>query len=476
MTLGVTEEKIPVTLSPDRVRSNPVAFANKLLKVRDKKKRLVRLAFNPAQRDYLKNRTRRDLILKARQIGFSTMIQAELYRLAITRPVTTMTITDEDKNTAKMRTIANTFHENMPEDWQPKRGKDGATITTYPESASEAMSATAGNKKTGRAGTYTQFHGSEVAFWPDAKLLIAGALQGGNPSAVLESTANGAQGHFYDLCMKALDGDDTWKLHFYPWWVLPEYAIALDEGETITLVDDEEGLVGRHSLTDEQIKWRRDKQKEVGSLFAQEYPENPREAFLLSGRGYFGALDGIFSAPHDATHQEGHRYYAGLDFGQTDYTVLSIGDGTTKKQVALLRLNNMDYLDMIQPIAAACAYWNVKLIAAEENAMGSPIISVLRREGVQNLMNFNTNQVSKQNALSGLRIAFGESGWKLLKAETDDTEAQAREHRAYQTKQTASGAWTFSAPSGQHDDTVIANMLMINAWVNGSIAVPGIIG
>jgi hypothetical protein len=462
------------------VRNDPRLFAGRLLRIKDDKKRIVPFRLNPAQVDYLRHRTRRDIILKARQLGFSTLIQAELYRIATTRPATTMTITDEHKNTAKMRAIADTFHNNMPEEFRAARGRDGATITTYPEMGSEAMSATAGNVKTGRAGTYTQFHGSEVAFWPDAESVIGGALQGGNPDAVLESTPNGAQGYFYNLCMDALDGDDTWRLHFYPWWWKPEYATPLDQGEEITLSDDEGLLVEWHGLTNEQIKWRRHKQKEVGAMFAQEYPEDARSCFLLSGQGYFGPLDGVFSAPQGATPQEGHRYFAGIDWGQmNDWTVLSIVDQTTMQQVAIYRWRGLPWREMRRQIAIQIKRWRIALIAVEYNSIGSVNFEELQREianeitdtNIGNLFAFNMSANSKQGVLSGLHIALNEDGWRFL-----PDQDQMREFRAFQSKQTARNNWTYSAPSGQHDDTVIAGALAINAALRGSISVPGMVG
>src|SRR5512147_1776321 len=117
-------------------------------------------------------------------------------------------------------------------------------------------------------------HGSEVAFWPDAERIIAGAMQGGNPDVVLESTPNGAQGYFYERCMEALRGDGVWSLHFYPWWWDDNYRIPLDVGEQPALIGDENQLVEKFGLSYEQIKWRRSKTKELGRLFIQEYPED----------------------------------------------------------------------------------------------------------------------------------------------------------------------------------------------------------
>jgi len=157
---------------------------------------------------------------------------------------------------------------------------------------------------------------------------MAGAMQGGNPDIILESTPNGAQGYFYGLCMEALDGDSIWKLHFYPWWWDDFYRISLSDGEQLEYSSDEAKLVEQHHLDPEQIKWRRQKQKELKGLFIQEYPEDPISCFITSGRSYFGDLTDVFTAPPNAVHDPTHRYGAGLDFAQTeDYLSMTVFDG-----------------------------------------------------------------------------------------------------------------------------------------------------
>ena len=67
-------------------------FASTFLKVLDKQGRMIRFRHNAAQRQYLASRTRRDIILKARQLGMSTCIQGEFFRLVTTRISVTATL------------------------------------------------------------------------------------------------------------------------------------------------------------------------------------------------------------------------------------------------------------------------------------------------------------------------------------------------------------------------------------------------
>ena len=242
-----------------RVARSPYLFALNYLKIQDKDDQLTTLRLNALQIDYLKNRTPRDLILKPRQIGFSTAIQAEIFRYSVTRPTRSLTLTDESANTTKMRLMQQKFYEHLPEHFRPERSISNATLTIYPEFNSEVLSGTAGNANVGRAGSYRVQHYSEAAFYADAAGVMKSALQGGRPMwVVAESTPNGASGWFYERCMEALaNPDGVWTLHFYTWFDYPEYRMALEPGETLDYTDDEAALVEQHGLAPEQIKWRR---------------------------------------------------------------------------------------------------------------------------------------------------------------------------------------------------------------------------
>lgn len=316
-------------LTPRQAINNPADFARVFLRILDKDKKLKPFLWNKAQAHFHANRSGRDLILKARQLGFSTYTQGEMFRRTVTSTQTTITLAHDAETTQKLRRMADRFYEHCKFGTiQPQRKYANATLATYPEFDSTATIATAGNVETGRGDTYTEMHGSEVAFWKDAERIVAGAMQGGSPIVTLESTPNGAQGFFYEKCMEALSGGGVWKLHFYPWWWDENYRVTSDED--ITYTDEEKVLANKHGLDQGQIRWRRLKVQELGRLFVQEYPEDVVSCFLTSGNSYFGDLSGVFTAPPNAEYIEGHEYIAGLDFGQTDFTAMPVFDKTTK--------------------------------------------------------------------------------------------------------------------------------------------------
>lgn len=439
-------------------------FADRYLWILDKEKHTRRLVLNAAQQDYLTNRTRRDLILKSRQLGFSTLIQADFLRMAVTTAVSTMTLSHDDDSTQRLRRMADFYYDNLP-DGKPKRRYANASVSTYPGTNSEAAIAKAGSKNIGRSFTLTHLHGSEVAFWPDAEQILAGAMQAGNPAIVLESTPNGAQGYFYNECMDALDGHSRYKLHFYPWWWDAEYQLPIPDGE-FRLTEEEAELSRKHGLTAEQIQWRRVKQRDLKHLFKQEYPEDPVTCFLLSGDGYFGDISAVRKVePGSVEPDPDHVYVAGLDFAQTqDFFSLSVVDWTAGIEVELLRLQHLPWKEMRRRAIERMKYWGVTLCAPEKNSMGTTNIEDMQSEIGEaeasiTLSPFKTDNKTKADVMSNLHTAMHEGHLAVL-----NDPIRIKELRQFQASQTKTGVWQLSAPENEHDDTVISLAL---AWDAG---------
>ena len=506
MTTATYGEPLDAVATPLDVVSNPELFAAKFLKIRNKEKQLVPLKWNRAQRHFHQNRTERDLILKARQMGFSTYVQGEQFRRSVTKTSTSITLAHDSDTTQKLRRMADRFWEHCQFNGiRPRRQYANAALATYPELDSASIIGTAGGTQKGRGDTYTDFHGSEVAFWPDAEKILTGAMQGGNPDVVLESTPNGAQGHFYDLCMEALSGDSVWTLHFYTWWWDEGYAIELVDGEVIEFTYDEvtasrkaetDGFGG---LTPEQIKWRRWKKKELRDKFEQEYPEDAIGCFLTSGNSYFGDTSENFKAPFNATYDPTHTYSGGMDFAQTnDYLVFSISDRTMNCQVAQLRVNNLSWKELRRRVYKLYCQWSGESVyqkdkaildmqenelpiweyeeqlkelqlqrkaeefvtVAEKNSIGVPNIEALIEMGMP-LDMFNTTNESKAEIMSEQYEALHTNDYQLL-----NIPATKHEYNIFVATQLPSGAWRLAAAGDGHDDTVIATALDLYASTN----------
>lgn len=454
----------PTKISPKKLVNNPELFANKFLWILNKQKELVRFRWNRMQRDLHSKRTGRDLVLKFRQGGASTYIQGELFRRAVTKTTTSLTLAHDGELTSKLRLMVDRFYDNCKfGDIQPKRHYANATLATYPEFNSSCAIGTAGNLSVGRGDTYSDFHGSEVAFWPDAESILSGAMQGGNPDVILESTPNGAQGKFYELCMEALGGDSVWTLHFYPWWWDDAYQLPLAEDEVIEYDEEEKELARKNNLKPEQIKWRRNKKKELKELFIQEYPEDPISCFIVSGNSYFftgisfEVIEKIFSAPMNAEYNPDHKYYAGLDWGQSnDFTDMPVLDATTKEQVDLLHINKLAWKEQRNRVKQSYDKWHMTALGCEMNSIGSVNFELLLGMGM-NVIPFTTTNETKADICSDLYEAIHTNGWKLQNHPIEKHQMQT-----FISTQLPSGIWRLAAAGEGHDDIVIG--LAIAKW------------
>jgi hypothetical protein len=189
-------------------------------------------------------------------------------------------------------------------------------------------------------------------------------------------------------------------LHFYSWWWDADYRIPLEEGERLEYTEEENKLVTDNGLTPEQIKWRRNKVKELRDKFRQEYPEDPITCFLTSGNSYFGDLTGVYTATSNAVYNAEHEYVAGLDFGQTnDATAMIILDKTTKQMVDLLHVNKISWAEQRSRIAQIYRKWKCTQVCAEANSIGSVNIEAMQSDGL-NVWPFQTTNTSKADAMS----------------------------------------------------------------------------
>lgn len=435
-------------------------FAAQHLVIMDKQDHIIPLALKPAQLAFVRARSHRNLVLKARQLGFSTAIQASLLYDSLRQTARTITLAHKIESTQALRRMADRFYFGLDPAIRPERQYANASLTTYPALGSENVIATAGGYGVARGMSLRYQHWSEVAWWRDSEDIVAGLLQAGDPEwVVAESTPNGATGWFYQKCMEALDGSSEWKLHFFPWWWDSEYVA--DVPEDFEPDDEEQDLQARHSLSLPQLAWRRLKRREMKRLFLQEYPEDPVQCFLLSGNGYFIDVLGSWAVGQPAP-QPSQTCIAGLDWGKsTDYTVLSIFDREHKRQVALYRWNKLPWGEMRRRIVEACREWHVDTLIPEANSIGDVNIEALREEMyaadfTMHVDPFMTTNPSKHEAADEL-YEWLRQGGQLL-----DRPEQRHEMFAFTASQTATGAWKLAAPDGSHDDIVIANMLA--AW------------
>ncbi len=278
------------------LKYNTTYFAKHCLKIKTKEGKVQPFQVNSAQ-IYLHNeleRIKREtgkvraLVVKGRQMGITTYTQARFFqKTALKRGTNTFILSHEAKSTANIFNMVKKYYDYMPESIKPKIKTSNAKILEFDELDSIYQIGTAGKGDVGRSMSNKLFHGSEVAFWDNTDDLQTGVMQTVSDmegtEIILESTANGMQGFFYDQVQESLLGDYKYKTIFIPWYWMDEYREPVIKDFEVR--EEEEELVRLYGLDHEQLQWRRGKIREFRSewKFKQEYPNILMEAFQTSG-------------------------------------------------------------------------------------------------------------------------------------------------------------------------------------------------
>ncbi len=247
--------------------------------------------FNPVQVDYYEHRTPWDIILKPRQQGFTTAVSGLFFADTLLYPNTTTVLVAHDHDSAElMFRIVRLFWTKLPaaeklEVGVPKYDRKGELY--WPRINSTYYVGTAGSTRFGHGLTINNLHCSEVSRWTHPEESLVGLLEAvpADGRVVLESTANGAGNYFHQLWTEAGEGRNRFAQAFYVWWEDPTYAIPGPALRDLTA--EELSLKHEYSLTDDQIKWRRQKKGDLRDRFDEQYPEDDVTCFLASGRCCF---------------------------------------------------------------------------------------------------------------------------------------------------------------------------------------------
>ena len=377
----------------------------------------------------------RVLILKARQQGISTYTAGRVFWKTLYTPYTRSVVLAHDSATSDaLFTMSKQFIERMPENTAPELVKSNAKEIKFAHNDSGFRLYTAGSPEAGRGTTPTILHCSEVAFWQNQEKILAGLFQGVSSAdgteIILESTANGASGSFYEMWKKAEQGLNDYVPVFLPWYMTLEYTMKASKKFVRT--KEEEALSELYTLTNDQLYWRRMKIGESGAKkFAQEYPATSEEAFQVSGANVFDIEKIEKLKIESATsirsfnskmmswdeQREGHleiwdapsfneKYIIGADValgvGQ-DYSTAVVMN-SQREVVGLYRNNRIDPSAFGKELFYLGRYFNNALLAVESNSMGVATLQKLKDMNYVN-MYFQTKIANISNE-EGVRLGF----------------------------------------------------------------------
>lgn len=504
----------------------PRQYIEKNLSIRTKDSKVIRLKLNRAQvrlyealeRQRKAGKPMRVIILKARQLGFSTLAEALIFQRTATREnVNSLVIAHREDSTANLFKMSKFFFEHLPEEERPLHRNSNARELVFesperdpekkaknPGLMSRIRCNTAGGGGVGRSDTIHNVHASEFAFWSGDKTATWTGIMQAVPSApdtmvIVESTANGYD-EFHRMWEAAVRGESDFEPLFFPWFENPDYRRRPDPDMALTLRERE--LQALYGLDEEQLAWRRwcIRNNCAGdeAVFRQEYPSCPDEAFLTSGqsvfqneqvrnrrvlapkprkRGWFeydmgpdptvlenirwrddpAGVVKIYEEPHPR-----RPYVIGGDTAGTgsDYFTGQVLDNTTGVQVAVLR-HKYDEDQYARQMYCLGKYYNDALIGVETNYSTYPVKML-------SLMGYPRLYVRElpDTYTGGVREAFGfETTSRTRPVIIAQLVAAFREHpESVLDGDTLGEMLTFQyngqrrpeAMAGEHDDLVMA--------------------
>jgi hypothetical protein len=318
---------------------DPLWRLNNLYSIVDKRGQKVPFRLNWAQQELHENLWFNNIILKARQLGISTYVcllflDRCLFNPNLSAGIIAHTLEDGQQLFRRVKFA----YDNLPEELKRLIVADNSTSQML--KFSNGSSLRVGMSL--RSSTFQYLHISEFgkicAKFPDkATEIITGALNTLAPGqyCFIESTAEGREGYFFEMCRQAQALQDSGKdlspldfrSHFFPWWREPTYKLGSAPHIPSALHEYFIALSGKGIvLTDEQKNWyamRFETQKEH---MKREYPSTPDEAWEQSQDGSYYARyitnarleKRIGHVPYD----ESLPVYTSWDLGYNDSTAI----------------------------------------------------------------------------------------------------------------------------------------------------------
>jgi len=465
---------------------------NHLYKIKTKDKRLAIMVGNEAQEDYREKQTDRDIILKARQLGFSTEKIIDYLDETVTNRNTTSAILAHKKE--KVQTlfeIAKLAYKYLPARLKQRVSFDNRNELQFPDINSKIYITT-----DTRAETVHNLHISELAFMRNAEDVLLAALEsvpekGGKIS--IESTANGMVGPMYDIWD---DPHSEFKKHFYNWMWDKEYRI--ETNKTLEQLESEyrplaleygliPDIVKQLKIDKEQLAFYISKVRRHKVKVMQEYPCTAIEAFIASGRNVFSSavinkhqpIPPIEKKWGDTLIWEkplkGFRYIVAVDTSEglgLDNAVIEVFNAYTGNQAAEF-VNSYVPPDELAHYALNIAKWyNHALIIPEINGSGISFLdkiknvyaNIYRRETfdkrskkLKRTLGWRTTATTKPKLVDDLEEAMRSKDIQINSRET------IKECKTF-VRTTEPGKQGFGAEGNKKDDRVIGCGLAVQGF------------
>ncbi len=305
----------------------------------DKQGHVVKFKPNVTQEELAQLLHGRDIILKARQRGITTLMCLIALDECLFIPNWNAAIIAHRLTDAK--TIFDSKvrfpYDNLPPELKESLGttRDAADTLHFTNGSSISVTTSA------RSGTLQRLHISEFgkicAQYPvKAREIVTGSFPAAEQGAItIESTAEGQEGRFFEMTQAARAlagkklGPKDWRFHFFPWWSDPDYTtdpgfvtLAPEDRDYFERLEVDHGI----KLTEGQKAWWVLTERDQGGDMKREYPATPDEAFEQAIEGAYFERQLAHASKHGAIGQFPFepRYPVNTfwDLGRNDYNVI----------------------------------------------------------------------------------------------------------------------------------------------------------
>jgi hypothetical protein len=267
-----------------------------LYKIQDKNGRRVPFVPNDAQMRYLENATQSDIILKARQLGMTTLmcilgLDEVLFNDDWRVGIIAHTLGDANEIfETKVKFPYESLQDGIKAARPAKNDRAGLLRFTNGSSIRVATSA--------RSGTLQRLHVSEFgkicAIAPHkAREIVTGAFPAvGRNRKTIESTAEGQEGYFYQFCDEAQRDEGSFKFHFFAWhqdrnnvYDIEVVRVTKQHEAYFNMLRVDQGI----DLTDGQKAWWIWQEGLLGGDMKRENPSFADESFQQAVEGAYFA-------------------------------------------------------------------------------------------------------------------------------------------------------------------------------------------
>lgn len=515
-----TEKKLEI------IKNDFSLWARNFIKIVDNNGDEVPFILNDQQTKLFKSMDKFNLILKSRQLGFTTFSIAYCLFIACNKSnVTCLILSYNNESMQEIFERLKGMYARIPDKYKPKEKRNNKMELSL-ENGSRVVVKVAGNKELGRGFTCEYIHCSEFAFWSEyaqtkGLLGLEQALaKNENSRLIIETTANGMN-YFFDMWKNASKKKSKYKPFFFGWienktQFAKEYDIAekwfreTNHGRRLyskDLTSTEEKELYANGASLKQIMWFHYKRQDMTEgEFCQEYPATPHEAFITTNDSVFeikNIIERLNYLPEPLTKDEllndlpdslkrylnrglyifaipkrNIKYYGGVDTsagGGGDYSTITILD-SDGQQVASFYSNKVPVYKFAEIVNDLGRYFYYAFLVVERNSYGLPLLERLRRE--YQYMNLYKHKIFNERGKKVMQLGWSTTAVSKSILITDFKEMFELGSINLNCRETLEQMQIFQEKDGKlnnkrgdnnHDDLVISSALAVqgiktNKW------------